>query len=62
MNASHSAAISVMYLSWINDELRREVELREQLARESRFMSRFKSCLVACASALALGAVKLFDF
>lgn len=53
--------LSVSLLSWINEELRKEVQRREELERKPRFITNFKTFLVAGVWGGTLLALKLFE-
>ena len=66
MNASQSDALSEMYLSWVNHQLRREAELveahrAEALSKQSVMKARVQSFVIAGVSVLSLFVIKLFD-
>lgn len=62
MHCLHSTEISVHYLSWINQELRKNVEERAVVpAKRTVVMSRVKNYFVAGLSAVSLVALKLLD-
>jgi len=56
-----TAEISVSFLSWINDELRKEVQRREEAEKATRLVTSFKTFLVAGVSGGTLLALKLFE-
>lgn len=51
---AHTDQISVSYLSWINEQLRKEVERKNETARRSTLSFRFKSRLTASVSMISL--------
>jgi len=51
---THADRISVSYLAWINEQLRKEVERKEEMARKSTLSFRFKSRLAASVSMISL--------
>jgi hypothetical protein len=61
MKRTQSSELSVMYLSWVNAELRREAQQRAAAAEQSRTLSRLKAYAVAGLSGIALAALRLFD-
>ncbi len=62
MNRSASAEVSVLYLSWINQQLRKEADRRETLrAKQSSTATRMKTYLLAGLSATSLLVIKLLD-
>ncbi len=62
MHCLHSTEISVHYLSWINQELRKNVEERAVVpTKRTVVMSRVKNYFVAGLSAVSLVALKLLD-
>jgi hypothetical protein len=62
MNTAYATTeISVSFLSWINEELRREVEKRKEIESPPRVVTSFKTFLVAGVSGGTFLALKLFE-
>ena len=69
MRTSHASTMSNLCLSWINEELRKEVARREQLLdtgpnliiRMTRPMFRMKAFVIAGLSGLSPFAAKMFS-
>lgn len=51
---THTDRITDLYLSWINEQLRKEVERKNEAARRSTLAFRFKSRLAASVSMISL--------
>lgn len=45
MQTPNPADLSVQFISWINDELRKEVDRRQRIARESAISTRVRRVL-----------------
>ena len=56
---THTDRISVSYLAWINEQLRKEVERKNETARRATLSFRFKSRLTASISMVSLAVMHL---
>ena len=62
MNLSHSTEMSIRYLSWVNQELRKEADRRAELENQPNAFSQLGSYLVAGVSGVVLALMNLLDF
>jgi hypothetical protein len=52
---------NLQFLSWINDGLRKQVEVQEQIEQETHWMHHLKAYLIAIVAGIVLVVLKLFD-